>query len=429
MVRTVPEHRRAVLQLLRPVLAGLGSESVELAAARSRVLAGTVNAPVSLPGFDNAQMDGYAVRLDDLTPGAAGGAAPTVELIVADSVAAGSAPQPLAAGFAAPIMTGAMLPDGAGAVIPIERAIPDSFYSHTDEQHRPTVVLPAETPAGQYVRTAGSDIAAGSAALPAGKILGAPQLALLAALGLAEVSVRRRPTVLLLCTGDEVVAPGQPLLPGQIYDANTTLLRAALQEAGAEVITTEPLTDAPESFLRRLREELSLRRVDVILTAGGISQGAFEVVRQALSGEGVQFLSVAMQPGGPQGIGTVEGVPFLGFPGNPVSALVSLEMFLRPVLGSLTGFPAPRAELAATLAEGLSSPAGKYQLRRGVFSTDGKVRLVGGASSHLVHALAEANALIHLPAGITELAAGDRVPIWLLDNPVFVPPATTARRQ
>jgi molybdopterin molybdotransferase len=237
--------------------------------------------------------------------------------------------------------------------------------------------------------------------------------------------------VLFLTTGDEVVEPGQRLSPGQIYDANTTMLHAALEEAGVVVRRTRVLADSVPGFRAELAAELRTAP-DLVLSTGGISKGAYEVVRQGLAEHEVEFLSVAMQPGGPQGIGTIRvegkhGIPFLGFPGNPVSALVSFEMFLRPALGLVLGVPAPRREVYAVLSEDISSPAGKYQVRRGRYQglsssqlyggrrQEGDlVSLVGGSGSHLVHALAESNALVHIPEDQTELRAGDVVRVWLI---------------
>ncbi|MBD8042913.1 molybdopterin molybdotransferase MoeA [Arthrobacter sp. Sa2BUA2] len=420
--RTVGEHRQQVQDLLAGWLAEVPvrTETLGLEQAAGRVLAGNVRAPRSLPPFDNSQMDGYAVRASDLTavPSPASVQADTVQadtvqLLVAEPIPAGTAAPALAPGTAAPIMTGAMLPAGADAVIPIERAVPDSFYPAT-EHSGATVALPAGIAAGQFVRPAGSDIAEGRVALAAGTRLGAAHLGLLAGLGLDSVTVRGRFRVLLLSTGDEVVEPGKPLAPGQIHDANTTLLSVSLREAGAEVTHSRIVADRPGLFLEQLRDDLRGHPADLVLTSGGISKGAYEVVRQALSAGGAEFLSVAMQPGGPQGIGTVDGIPFLGFPGNPVSCLVSFEMFLRPALSALTGMPAPRREIQAKLADAAASPAGKLQIRRGRYM-DGAVELVGGPGSHLIHALASSNALVQLPEDTEHAAAGSEVTVWLLD--------------
>ncbi|GAA1923306.1 molybdopterin molybdotransferase MoeA [Arthrobacter gandavensis] len=408
-MRPAAEHREAVRALLSTNL----QQRVQLrplAEAAGRILAQEMAAPRSLPPFANSQMDGYAVNTAELAAVPEGN---TVELKVAAPIPAGAAAPELQPGTAAPIMTGAMLPAGADAVVPIERAEPDTFFAPQDLAGA-RVALPGGIPQGQFVRAAGSDISAGTRALAKGTRLGPAQLGLLAALGVAAVPVLAPVRVALLSTGDEVVEPGQDLAPGQIHDANTTLLAASLREAGAEVVRSRILADSPEDFLAALRRELRQERTDLVVTSGGISKGAYEVVRLALAAEGVSFLSVAMQPGGPQGIGTVDGVPFLGFPGNPVSALVSFEVFLRPALSALTGLPLPRPAVTAVLDAGTDSPEGKLQVRRGLFR-DGRVSLVGGPGSHLIHALAESNALVLIPEGTGHLEAGAEVTVWLLE--------------
>lgn len=399
--RSVAGHLAAVTALLAPLAAESRAEVLPLRAALGRALVHDIAAPVSLPPFANSQMDGYAVRSADLHDGG-------TDLRVAPPVPAGSRPPALLPGTAAPIMTGAMLPDGADAVVPIERAVPDSFPAAGSEA---SVTLPA-VPAGTFVRPAGSDIAAGGRALAARTHLGPAQLGLLAALGRADVEVYKAVTVLLVTTGDEVVEPGRELPDGKIYDANGTLLEAAMAQAGIDVRRTGISTDEPEELRKLLRATST--EADLIVTTGGVSKGAYEVVRQSMEDQPVDFLHVAMQPGGPQGIGTFDGVPFLGFPGNPVSCLVSFEMFLRPALSALLGAPAPRAPLCARLDHGLSSPERKHQVRRGNLQPDGTVRLEGGEGSHLIHALAGSNALVHVPEGVTELAAGDEVEVWML---------------
>ncbi|MCQ1958022.1 molybdopterin molybdotransferase MoeA [Arthrobacter sp. zg-Y826] len=412
--RTVAAHRQAVEDLLRTWFRDHppAHETVALNAAAGRLLAAEVRAPGNLPPFTNSQMDGYAVRVADLAAGNQPADPGRVRLATAAPIPAGSAAPPLLPGRAAPVMTGAMLPEGADAVVPIEACTPDYFLPAG--QAGSTVAVPVDVSPGQFVRRAGSDIAAGTPALPAGAVLGPLQLGLLAALGLDRVTVRARPRVLLLTTGDEVIEPGIPLGPGQIHDANTTLLRSSLEEAGAEVLRSRILADSPQEFTDRLRADVAADTPDLVLTSGGISKGAYEVVRQGLAAQDVAFLSVAMQPGGPQGIGTVDGVPFLGFPGNPVSSLVSFEMFLRPALSAVTGAPRPRAEVPARLTAPLGSPAGKHQVRRGRY-TAGTVEPVGGPGSHLVHALASSNALISVPVGTEHLEAGAEVTVLLLE--------------
>lgn len=399
--RSVEEHRTAVVELLAPLRAAGRTERVALRDALGRGLAHEVTAPVSLPPFANSQMDGFAVNSAAMPDGGA-------ELRVAAPVPAGAMPAPLEPGWAAPIMTGAMIPAGADAVVPVEKAVPDGF---PDPETDSTVWLPS-TASGTFVRSVGSDLAAGEQALASGTFLGPAQLGLLAGLGIDEVTVHKGLTVLLVTTGDEVVEPGQPLPAGKIYNSNGTLLESAMRQAGLTVVRTRIATDSPGELQALLGSQAS--SVDLIVTTGGVSMGAYEVVRQVLEGQGADFVHVAMQPGGPQGIGTFEGVPFLGFPGNPVSCLVSFEMFLRPVLSDLFGAPAHRTPVRARLAHSLTSPARKHQVRRGSLHNDGTVRLEGGESSHLMHALAGSNALVHVPLGLSALAEGDEVEVWML---------------
>lgn len=406
MARSVAAHRQAVQELLSGLAGKEGTEELPLMGALGRVLAADVLAPLSLPPFANSQMDGFAVRAADLSPHAGSDAG--AELTVVDPVPAGAAPVRLMPGTAAPIMTGAMMPEGADAVVPIEQAVPDVFPAPGVAA---TVRLPTTEP-GTFVRDAGSDITAGTVALRAGTSLGPGQLGLLAALGMTAVEVRTPVRVLLVTTGDEVVEPGTVLPQGKIYDSNGTLLEAAMLQSGLHVTRTGISGDDPAGLLALLRRRSGT--IDLIVSTGGVSKGAYEVVRQAMSGQPVEFVSVAMQPGGPQGIGTFDGLPFLGFPGNPVSCLVSFEMFLRPALAAVVGSPALRPSLQARLAESLTSPAGKHQVRRGTLLPGGTVRLEGGPGSHLIHALANSNALVQVPAAVTELDAGAEVEVWML---------------
>ena len=398
---TVEAHRESVRRLLAPLRSPDRSELLPLLAALGRGLAADGVAPLDLPPCANSQIDGFAIRSADVPDGG-------TELRVVAPVPAGAAPHELAPGTAAPIMTGAMLPPGADAVVPIEQALPAVFPAPGVPA---TVRLPA-VPARNFIRDAGSDIRTGELALAAGTCLGPGQLGLLAALGITEVPVYRVLRILLATTGDEVVEPGSPLGPGKIYDSNATLLESSMRQAGLRVTRTGISTDRPEELAGLLRRHAA--DADLIVTTGGVSKGAYEVVRQAMEGHDVDFFGVAMQPGGPQGIGTFDGVPVLGFPGNPVSCLVSFEMFLRPALGDLFGSPAPRPVVRARLAGALASPAGKHQVRRGTVLPDGTVRLEGGAGSHLVSALAHSNALIQVPEGIAALAEGAEVEVWML---------------
>jgi molybdopterin molybdotransferase len=310
-----------------------------------------------------------------------------------------------ATGTAHRIMTGAPVPAGADVIVPVERT-----DARTD-----VVTITGSPDAGTHLRHAGEDIRAGQPALPAGTALGAAQLGLAAAVGYASVPVRRRPRVLVLSTGSELVEPGRPLRPGQIYESNSVLLAAAVADAGGEARTLHFVPDDVDQFLSTVRAELAT--ADLLLTSGGVSAGAYEVVKDAFRGLGtVEFTKVAMQPGGPQGAGTVDGVPVVTLPGNPVSSFVSFEVFVRPALRRALGHAAPdRLRTTARLTSGLRSPAGRRQFLRGRF--DGEVvTQVGGPGSHLVAHLARANCLVVVPEDVTELSAGAEVAVVLIEG-------------
>jgi molybdopterin molybdotransferase len=409
-VSTVEEHRAAIASLLAPLAARkpeLWRGARPPVTAAPRVLAADIPSRIDLPPFDNSQMDGYAVRAAEAVPGA--------ELRVAARIPAGHGVDLLAPGTAAPIMTGAPIPDGADAVIPIEAATPDYFQP---EHEAATVSFAERVDAGTFVRPRGSDLAAGSLLLAAGTALGPAQWGVLAASGITEVPLLRQLKVLVLSTGDELTLAGHPLGAGHIYDANGTSMAAALAGAGAHVPDALVVRDyAP--LLREVFEDRD-REVDLILTTGGVSAGAYEIVRDVFEDAGVEFTTVAMQPGGPQGLGIAKigrfSAPVIAFPGNPVSALVSFEVFLRPVLRQLHGLSPDRRSWRAPLASALDSPPAKHQVRRGVIGADGQVELVGGASSHLLHSYAASTVLVHVPVGVAHLDAGDMIDVWSIDD-------------
>ncbi|WP_246036294.1 gephyrin-like molybdotransferase Glp [Sinomonas susongensis] len=407
MGTSVDDHRRSIRDLLAP-LAQRAPVVRHLDGALGLALAADLAAPVSLPPFDNSQMDGFAVRSSDFGPGelAMGRA-----FVPVRPIPAGTVPAPLAPGQAAPIMTGAMLPDGADAVVPVERAQPPRFPEPAELMDHARVVLPAVDP-GTYVRRAGSDVAAGRIVLAAGTRLGPAQLGLAAALGLTELPVRPPLRVAVVSTGAELAAAGEPLSPGQIYDSNGALLVGSLRDGGVEATATAVRSDDPDALRAALAQ--AARSADLLVTTGGVSKGAFEATKLALADADVEFVHLSMQPGGPQGIGRVAGVPFLGFPGNPVSCWVSWEILLRPVLAELLGVPAARRRLRLPLAAPLDSPSGKLQVRRARVDEDGRASLVGGPGSHLLGALAASDALVLVPEDVTGLPAGADVEVWLL---------------
>jgi molybdopterin molybdotransferase len=424
-VRTPLEHQDAAAALLAPLIERLAdpavAEVIPVGDARGRILSTDIASPTSLPRFSNSQMDGFAVRAADLA-----GASPDspVRLAVGRTSAAGDPVGTMDAGHAVPVMTGAAVPIGADAVVPIERADPPRFVgigagSH-DAPAGTTVLFTTPVEPGTFVRDVGTDIAEGDVLLRAGTRLGPAQLGALSAAGVVEVPVRPRARVLVLSTGHELRDPGVAFDPdadsGAIYDANSTMLAAAIADTGA-VAVTDAAPDDAEAVVAVLEAHPD---VDLVVTTGGVSAGAFEVVREALAPLGVEFGPVAMQPGGPQGLGTAvlpsgREVPAVAFPGNPVSALVSFELFLRPLLRSLAGLQAHRPVQRAVLAHPVSSPVARHQVRRGTLRADGTVE-VGAPSSHLLHAYALANVLVHLPVGVDSLPAGAEVEIWRIDD-------------
>ena len=401
-MRSVEEHQRVIARLISPRQAG----GAPLADALGLVLADDVIAGLSLPVFDNSAMDGYAVRVEDV---AGASASEPVKLVVAEDIPAGRIDSPiLVPGTAHRIMTGAPMPPGATAVVPVERT----------DGRVDTVTISASATPGQHIRRAGEDVAVGTRVLDAGRVVTPAVLGLVAALGLGELPVIGRQRVLVISTGSELVAPGAALLPGQIYESNAIMLAAAAQEAGAEVVAVLTCDDDIERFTAMLDSYAD--RADLIITSGGISAGAYEVVKDALEGDDgrVEFIKVAMQPGMPQGAGTVHDTAIVTLPGNPVSALVSFEVLIRPALRAAMGFPQPNRPLRfGVLAEPITSPAGKRQLRRGVYDPDtGIVLSYGPPASHHLRWLASANCLLDIAAEVTALDAGDRVELWDLST-------------
>ncbi|MCM6776463.1 molybdopterin molybdotransferase MoeA [Nocardia sp. CDC159] len=391
--RSVEEHRRSVEQLLRP-LALRDIEEVALADALGRRVAEQVRAPLDLPVFRNSGMDGYAVRAESV-------AVTPATLPLAGVVAAGQAGQtPLPPGAAMKVMTGAPIPPGADCVIPVED-------THADET---TVTIERGRRAGDFVREPGTDVRAGAALLAAGTLIAPRHVAALAAVGIARLPVFRRVRAAVLTTGDELMPAGVALRPGQIYNSNGIALAAALAVNGVEVVSVEHSRDDPGEFENKLGRATAA--ADVVFTSGGVSKGDFEVVKDVLATRGGEFGSVAVQPGGPQGLTVVDGVPVLSFPGNPVSTMVSFEVFARPILRELSGFP-PVAKAEVPLLDSVRSPAGRRQFLRGRLEIDG-VALVSGPGSHLIAAMAQADVLIDVPAEVTELAAGSVVKVWEL---------------
>ena len=429
---SVDEHLADVLAAIRP----LEPIELQLLDAQGCVLVEDVTVPVALPPFDNSSMDGYAVRTADVQ--GASEEFPAVLTVIGD-VAAGSGELPtVGPGQAARIMTGAPLPPGAEAVVPVEwtdggtgggAASGMTPASAAPEGAAGEVRVHRAAGARAHVRSRGSDVQAGDLALAAGTVLGPPQIALLAAIGRGTVRVRPRPRVVVLSTGSELVQPGETLTAGTIYDSNSFALAAAARDAGAIVYRVGAVDDDADSLRATIEDQLI--RADLLVTTGGVSVGAYDVVKEALTsvssggGEdldagGVEFRKLAMQPGKPQGFGTIgpDHTPLLALPGNPVSSYVSFELFVRPAIRTLMGLPdvsrpVVRAVLKADAP--LRSPAARRQFLRGAYDAQaGTVSPVGGSGSHLIAALAHADSLMVVPEDVTSLEPGSELDVILL---------------
>ncbi|WP_046472261.1 molybdotransferase-like divisome protein Glp [Allosalinactinospora lopnorensis] len=411
-MKSVEQHVLDLLELVAPI------DPVELGLieAHGAVLAEPVTSPVSLPHFDNSSMDGYAVVAADVA-----GASPEnpVRLpVVADIPAGDTSATTIRPGQCARIMTGAPLPGGATAVVPVE------WTDGGTEQ----VSLTRDVSDGGAVRRSGEDIEAGAEVLREGVRVGAAEMAVLASVGRRTVRVRPRPRVVVLSTGEELVEPGRPLGPGQIWESNSFMLTAAALDAGCTADRYGFIGDDPATVLETL--EGVLPQADIVLTTGGVSMGAYDAVKEVLSRQGtVRFEKIAMQPGMPQGFGTVGGTktPILTLPGNPVSSFVSFHLFVRPALQRMRGLPAEppptvRARLTAPVA---SSPKGKRSFLRAVLEHDHAAEGAGRAytvtpvarqGSHQLSALAGSNALAVVPEAVTELAEGSVVEVVKLPD-------------
>jgi molybdopterin molybdotransferase len=398
---------RTVDEQLEIVLDGLGSiDPIELTLldAQGLLLAENVSTDVPLPGFDNSAMDGYAVRAvdtRDATP-----ERPVVLPVVGDVAAGATSRSGMGPGLTMRIMTGAPIPAGADGVIPLEDT----------DRGVAKVAIHRPVQSGECVRRAGEDLPAGAPALGAGAALGPQQLALLAAIGRDRVTVRPRPRVLVISTGSELIDVGHKPSFGEVTDSNSYLVTAAARDAGADARRIGIVPDDHSKLLDVL--ESQLLRADMLVTTGGVSMGAFDIVKQALSELGtVEFTRIAMQPGKPQGFGHLgDRVPIFCLPGNPVSALVSFEAFVRPAIRKLLGKRnLQRATVQAVALERVDSPAGIRQYRRGVLhreATGGySVSLVGGAGSHLIASMASSNCLVVIDEEVTEVVAGSRVTV------------------
>jgi len=402
---SVEEHRDRILSAIEP----LPAFDQPLLEAFGLTAAEEVRSAVALPGFDNSAMDGYAVVHADVASASEDN---PVHLPVVGEIGAGQASLlAMSPGTAVKIMTGAPVPAGADAVVP---------YEWTDRGVAQVVITRSPEP-GQHVRPRGEDVAEGDLLIEEGAVLGPRQIGLLAAVGRASVRSRPRPRVVILSTGSELREPGTSLGHDSVYDGNSFLLAAAARQAGAISYRVGIVSDEPRTFAAALNDQLV--RADLVVTSGGVSMGDYDVVKEALAPLGtVWFGGVAMQPGKPQGFGTVgeDQIPIITLPGNPVSSYVSFEQFVLPALRRMMGrTPYLRPSADAVLTHALTSPDGRRQYARGILSVvDGRLAVtpVGPQGSHMIGDLAESDALIVVAESVTSVEAGETVTVLPLDE-------------
>lgn len=398
----VEEARRLILSTVAPT----PSETTPLLSALGSVLAETVHSPMAHPPFDNSSMDGYAVRAVDL---AHASETTPVWLPVIGEVAAGcSEPPTVGPGEACRIMTGAILPPGADSVVMVEET--------REEDGRVRFTHPCQL--GQSVRRSGEDLEMGACVLAAGTPLNAARVALLAGIGRAHVQTHRPPRVAIITTGDELVQPGEPLRPGQIYASNAYAIAGMVMEAGAVPVPIGVARDDRDETRRLIQAALEC---DVLITSGGVSMGRFDYVSEALAELGeVHFDRVAQQPGKPLTYATLAGKPVFGLPGNPASTMVCFEYYVRPALLKMLGHGAvERRRVRAVLKENIRKPLGKTSFLRAIVEPgpEGyRAALTGSQSSGMMTSMAFANALLVVPADRDGASAGEAFEALLLES-------------
>jgi molybdopterin molybdotransferase len=406
---TVTEARERILSRFQT----LAEETLPLMECASRVLAVDIHTLQDSPSFDNSSMDGFAIQSADSSPG---GSASRVTLKVVADIPAGSAPSvTLNPGQAARIMTGAQLPKGADAVIPVEDT---DFNSRDAGSAAPqTVSFLKNVKAGENIRPRGMDLRAGDVVLKKGRRLRPQDLGLLAMLGIAHVNVHKKPRVALLSSGDELLEVDAPPAEGKIHDANSYALAALIQNAGAEVVRLGMAKDTRES-VEGLLGRAANEQADLIVSSAGVSVGAFDFVKDVVESHGkLDFWRVNMRPGKPLAFGEYQGRPFIGLPGNPVSAFVGFEIFVRPVLEKLGGqLDGIRRRVKVRCAEEIESDGRESYLRAKIREEDGllSARLTGHQGSGNLLSLVQADALLIIPAGVKCVPVGREVEAILI---------------
>ena len=397
---TVHEARERILSHFQAT----GTETVPLIESAGRVLGADIAADSDYPPFDNSAVDGFALRAEDTS------ASPRTLNVVADIPAGLSPTISLGPGEAARIMTGAQVPQGANAVIAVEDT--DIQHHHAGTPAPKTISLSKQLNPGENIRKRGMDIRRGDGVLHKGRTLKPQDLGLLATLGISNVTVHKKPRVALVSSGDELLTVDAPLEPGKIRDSNSYTLAAAVAQAGAEVIRLGVARDTRES-VTSLLNRAAAENADLILSSAGVSVGAFDFIKEVVEADGsMDFWRVNMRPGKPLAFGAYHGIPFIGLPGNPVSAFVGFEVFVRPTLGRLGGqMDGSRPKVKVRCEEEIESDGRESYLRARIRLMDGvySAALTGHQGSGNLLSLVQADALLIIPAGVKCVPAGSEV--------------------
>jgi molybdopterin molybdotransferase len=395
----------------------VASEVVPLEKAAGRVLSEDIKSEIDLPLFTNSSMDGFAVRAEDVH-----GADPnhSVKLFIVEDIPAGKKPtRIIEKKQSSRIMTGAPIPDGADAVIPIEDTNQYDPESRTNPRLPEEIEVYRSVEPGDYVREKGEDISANDTVLESNSQLRPQEMGLLAMLGKAKLSVYRSPRIVIFSTGDELVPVEIPLQLGKIHDSNAYTLSALITRDNGEPVNLGIVPDR-EQAVREVLVEAVKKDADLILSSAGVSVGAFDFVRTVVQSDGaLDFWRVNMRPGKPLAFGNFQGVPFIGLPGNPVSAFVGYEVFVRPAIRKLAGMnESPRKRIKTKILEVINSDGRESYLRAVVQSQNGEwiARLTGHQGSGNLLSLVQANALLIIPSGVKSLPSGTEVEAWLLNS-------------
>ncbi len=402
------------LQQLLKVFSPVELEELSLDQAVGRVLARQVRASLDLPRFDNSSMDGFAVRAADVVTASA--SEPVLLPVMGDIPAGAQVSFTLKNGHAVRIMTGAPLPQGSDAVVPVEWTDHNSRQAGATVPQAVKLFRPVQS--GDHVRPKGQDVISGEAVLEAGIRLRPQDVGFLAMLGISQVGVYRMPRVAVFSSGDELLSAGATLEPGKIYDANTTMLLAQIKKYSGQPISLGVIPDRLEA-VRECLDMGAATKADLILSSAGVSVGAYDYVRPVVEENGhLDFWRVNMRPGKPVAFGHYRGIPFIGLPGNPVSAFVGFEVFVRPVLLKMSGRSREREPRKVLLDEPIESDGRESYLRAVVRNENGlwRARLTGHQGSGNLRSLVQANALLLVPSEVKSLPAETEIDAWLLDE-------------